>query len=35
MVEVTISLTILCDGSRDGSLLSLWVFFGGFHLVWT
>jgi hypothetical protein len=35
MVEVTISLTILCGGSRDGSLLSLWVFVGGFHSVWT
>jgi hypothetical protein len=35
MVEVTISLTVLCGGSREGSLLSLWVFVGGFHSIWT
>jgi hypothetical protein len=35
MVEVTISLIILCGGSHEGSLLSLWVFVGGFHSIWT
>jgi hypothetical protein len=35
MVEVTISLTIPCQGRRDGCLLSLCFFFGGFHSVWT
>jgi hypothetical protein len=33
MVEVAISLVVLCGGSRDGYLLSLWVFVGGFHSV--
>jgi hypothetical protein len=27
MVEVAISLIVLCGGSREGSLFSLWVFF--------
>jgi hypothetical protein len=31
MVEVIISLNVLCGGSREGSILSLWVFVGGFH----
>jgi hypothetical protein len=31
MVEVAISLVVLCGGNRDGSLWSLWVFVGGFH----
>jgi len=35
MVEVGISWTILCEGSHDGFLLSLWVFVGGFNSVWT
>jgi len=35
MVEVMISLIILCKGIHGGHLLSLWVFVGGFHLVWT
>jgi hypothetical protein len=30
MVEVTISLDVLCGGSRDDSLLYLWVFLEGF-----
>jgi hypothetical protein len=34
MVEVAISLVVLCGGSHDGSLLSLWVFIGGFHSIW-
>jgi hypothetical protein len=33
MVEVVISLVVLCGGNRGGSLLSLWVFVGGFHSV--
>jgi hypothetical protein len=33
MVEVAISLAVLCGGSREGSLLSLWVFVGGFHSI--
>jgi hypothetical protein len=32
MVEVVISLVVLCGGNRDGSLLSLWVFLEGFTL---
>jgi hypothetical protein len=31
MVEVVISLVVLCGESRDGSMLSLWVFVGRFH----
>jgi len=34
VVEVVISLVVLCGGSHDGSMLSLWVFVGGFHSVW-
>jgi hypothetical protein len=30
MVEVTISLMILCSGSHEGSLFYLWVFLEGF-----
>jgi hypothetical protein len=30
MVEVVISFAVLCGGSRDGSLLSLWFFLEGF-----
>jgi len=35
MVEVGISWTIMCQGSHDGFLLSLWVFVEGFNSVWT
>jgi hypothetical protein len=35
MVEVMILLTVLCGGSHESSLLSLWVFVGGFHSVQT
>jgi hypothetical protein len=35
MVEVMISLIILCGGSHEGSLLYSWVFVGGFHSIWT
>jgi hypothetical protein len=30
MVKVMISFTILCGGSHEGSLLSLWVLLEGF-----
>jgi hypothetical protein len=33
MVEVTISLAVLCGGNCGGSMLYLWVFVGGFHSV--
>ena len=33
MVQVAISLVVLCGGNRDGYLLSLSVFVGGFHSV--
>jgi hypothetical protein len=32
MVEVAISLVVLCGGNRDGSLLYLWVLLEGFTL---